>query len=170
MPKRIRVRAAEPGDLEKLVPLFEGYRAFYKCEPNEAGAREFLRDRLTSSDSVILIAEDASAGSAVGFVQLYPTFSSLQMRRALILNDLFVSEAHRRSGAARQLMEAARMFAEISGAVSLSLETAPDNAEARALYDSLGYREEQGFFTTRFQRGARPRFAAGAIQSIRQNA
>jgi ribosomal protein S18 acetylase RimI-like enzyme len=145
VPKRISVRAAEPKDLDQLVPLFEGYRAFYKCAPDEHAAREFLRDRLTSSDSVILMAEDESAGGAVGFVQLYPTFSSLQMGRALILNDLFVAETHRRSGAARKLMEAARMFAEISGAVSLSLETAPDNAKARALYESLGYALEDGF-------------------------
>jgi ribosomal protein S18 acetylase RimI-like enzyme len=141
----MRIRAAEPNDLEAVVPLFEGYRAFYRCEPNEGAARKFLRERLSRVDSVILIAEEESSGSVVGFVQLYPTFSSLQMARALILNDLFVLENYRRSGVARMLMQAARAFAETSGAVSLSLETAADNVKARALYESLGYRTEQGF-------------------------
>lgn len=139
------MRPAEPADLDRLLPLFEGYRAFYKREPNEKGAREFLRQRLENVDSVILIAEDDGTGHAVGFVQLYPVFSSLRMSRALILNDLYVSEEHRRGGVARRLMEAARSFAEISGAASLSLETAEDNAKARALYESLGWTIDRGF-------------------------
>jgi ribosomal protein S18 acetylase RimI-like enzyme len=145
MRKRISVRAAEPRDLDALVPLFEAYRAFYRREPDENAARAFLRDRLRLQDSVVLIAEVESEGVACGFVQLYPVFSSLRMARALILNDLYVAEEYRRVGVARKLMEAAKAFAQISGAVSLSLETAPDNAEARALYESLGYQVEEGF-------------------------
>ena len=97
---------------------------------------------------MILIAVDDAAkegGAGVGFVQMYPTFSSLRMARALILNDLYVANAYRRQGVARRLMEAARAFAQVSGATSLSLETAMDNARARALYESLGYELEQGF-------------------------
>jgi ribosomal protein S18 acetylase RimI-like enzyme len=145
MRKRISVRAAEPRDLDALVPLFEAYRAFYRREPDENAARAFLRDRLTLLDSVVLIAEVESEGVACGFVQLYPVFSSLRMARALILNDLYVAEEYRRAGVARKLMEAAKAFALISGAVSLSLETAPDNAKARALYESLGYQLDAGF-------------------------
>jgi ribosomal protein S18 acetylase RimI-like enzyme len=140
----IAVRAATLADLDALVPLFEGYRAFYGCEPSEAAAREFLRDRLTHADSVILVAVEPG-GDPVGFVQLYPTFSSLRMARALVLNDLYVAEPRRRGGAARALMHAARTFAEMSGAVSLSLETAASNANARALYESLGYRLDTEF-------------------------
>ena len=145
MTTAINVRAADLSDLDALVPLFEGYRAFYKRDANQSAAREFLRQRLTRVDSVILIAEDEGSGRAVGFVQLYPVFSSLQMGRALILNDLFVAEEHRRGGVARKLMEAARVFAHMSGALSLSLETAEDNAKARALYESLGYTQDRGF-------------------------
>ena len=144
----INVRAATVGDLEALVPLFEGYRAFYRYAPDTSAARVFLRDRLGHSDSVILVAiDDEANGAAVGFVQLYPTFSSLKMARALILNDLFVTEPYRRRGVARQLMDAARVFAEISGAVSLSLETARDNAKARSLYEGLGYARDETFLT-----------------------
>jgi ribosomal protein S18 acetylase RimI-like enzyme len=153
----IQVRAAGIADLELLVPLFEAYRAFYRRDPDEDAARKFLRERLVGGDSAILIAvDDASNGAGVGFVQLYPTFSSLRMTRTLILNDLYVAEPYRRAGVARRLLEAARMFAELSGAASLSLETASDNTKARALYESLGYQLEQGFLqyslTTRRQR------------------
>jgi ribosomal protein S18 acetylase RimI-like enzyme len=144
MTDTIAVRAATLTDLDALVPVFEGYRAFYGCEPREAAAREFLRERLTRTDSVILVATDVD-GSLVGFVQLYPTFSSLRMARALILNDLYVAQPSRGRGVARRLMHAARTFAEMSGAVSLSLETSKDNEPARALYESLGYRVDTEF-------------------------
>jgi ribosomal protein S18 acetylase RimI-like enzyme len=143
----ITVRPAHIGDLELLVPLFEAYRAFYQRQADESAARQFLRERLERVDSVILIAVDLSSSDAAGFVQLYPTFSSLRMARALILNDLYVTVPYRRRGVARLLMDAARSFAETAGAVSLTLETQTDNAKARALYESLGYELERGFLT-----------------------
>lgn len=145
----ITVRPATIADLDQLVSLFEQYRAFYKREPDVEGARAFLGERLSRTDSAILLAVDSAspASAAVGFVQLYPTFSSLRMGRALILNDLFVAPEYRRHGAARKLMDAARLFAEMSGAVSLSLETQKNNAQARALYEQLGYEAEEEFVT-----------------------
>ena len=143
----ITVRAAASSDVDALAQLFEQYRAFYECEPNASRAREFIAERLRNTDSVILVAEDSRSGSLAGFTQLYPTFSSLRMGRALILNDLFVAEAYRRSGVARRLMHAAQLFAQMSGAVALSLETQRANASARALYESLGYHAEEDFVT-----------------------
>jgi ribosomal protein S18 acetylase RimI-like enzyme len=138
----MNVRRASAADLEQLVPMFEEYRAFYRCAPDEPAAREFLAKRLVRGDSVILIAVDEAPGAGAGFVQMYPTFSSLRMARALILNDLYVRAPYRRRGVARALMDAARAFAEESGAVALSLETSKDNVNARRLYESLGYELE----------------------------
>jgi len=140
----IEVRAARADDIDLLLPLFEGYRAFYERAPDAARARAFLLDRLRHTDSAILVAVD-SAGNGAGFVQLYPTFSSLQMGRALILNDLFVAPAYRGKGLGRTLMNAARAFAELSGAVSLQLETARTNDPARKLYESLGWEADEVF-------------------------
>ena len=147
MSESIAVRAAAASDVDALAQLFEQYRAFYHCEPDAARAREFIGERLRNADSVILVAEDTRSGSLAGFTQLYPTFSSLRMGRALVLNDLYVAEAYRRSGVARRLMDAARLFAEMSGALALSLETQRDNTSARALYESLGYHAEEDFVT-----------------------
>jgi ribosomal protein S18 acetylase RimI-like enzyme len=140
----ITVRRARSADLERLVPLFEGYRAFYKREPNEASAREFLSHRLAREDSVIIVAVDGT-GKGAGFVQLYPVFSSLQMRPAWILNDLFVAPDYRGQHLSRTLMNTARDYAQKTGAASITLETAPENRTARALYESLGYKLEQSF-------------------------
>lgn len=147
MSDSIAVRAATLTDLDALTDLFEQYRAFYGKPAGATRAKEFLRERLQRTDSVILVAGGEKSRALAGFAQLYPTFSSLRMGRALILNDLFVAPTHRRHGVARRLMGAVLMFARLSGAVAISLETQRDNASARALYDSLGYHAEEEFVT-----------------------
>ena len=112
-------------------------------------ARRFLSDRLKNDESVIFAARLAETDALVGFTQLYPTFSSVRMRRVWTLNDLFVAESARGNGVARALMEAAQAFATSTGAVALELATERDNTVAQALYDSLGYErvEEYLHFT-----------------------
>lgn len=137
---------AQPEHLDLLAPLFDAYRQFYHQPPNPGGAREFLRQRLVNRDSVIFLARSTSEPTrAVGFVQLYPSFSSVRMRKLWILNDLFVTPQARKLGVARLLMERARQLGRETGAVALALETATDNEAAKALYRSLGYRREIGF-------------------------
>ena len=112
-------------------------------------ARRFLSDRLKNDESVIFAAQLAETDALVGFTQLYPTFSSVRMRRVWTLNDVFVAESVRGHGVARALMEAAQAFATSTGAVALELATERDNTVAQALYDSLEYErvEEYLHFT-----------------------
>jgi ribosomal protein S18 acetylase RimI-like enzyme len=140
---KITIEHAIASELDALVTLFEAYRAFYGCTPDANATRQFLSQRIANADSAILLAKEGPR--AIGFVQLYPVFSSLQLKRAWILNDLFVHPDYRGHGVARALMAAARQFARETGAASLSLETARDNAPARALYESLGYRLDHTF-------------------------
>lgn len=81
----------------------------------------------------------------MGFVQLVPSFSSVRMRPIWIDNDLFVADAARRRGVARLLMDAALGLARSTGAARLVLSTAKDNAAARSLFLSLGYRIDEAF-------------------------
>lgn len=84
---------------------------------------------------------------AVGFTQLYPSFSSLSLARAFVLNDLFVAEAARRQGIASQLLAAATTLARSFDAVALTLSTALDHHHAQALYEASGWRRDTDFFT-----------------------
>ncbi|MCB1561600.1 MAG: GNAT family N-acetyltransferase [Xanthomonadales bacterium] len=133
----VQVRRASADDLDRLVPLFDGYRRFYEQERDPDAARDFLKARLDSGDSVILLAEHD--GEAIGFTQLYPLFSSVRMARIWILNDLFVDESHRQRGAGRALLEAAQAYAEDDGAAALQLETQRTNSVAQSLYTRLGW-------------------------------
>lgn len=130
--------------LDLVAPLFDGYRQFYKQPSNLDGARQFIKDRLIRHESIIFLA--LLDESAVGFTQLYPSFSSTSMQRLWILNDLFVAPAGRRSGVGEALLERARQFAVESGAKGLMLETAVTNTTAQRLYERLGWVRDTEYY------------------------
>ena len=134
---------ADLSQLDTLALLFDAYRQFYTQRTDIAAAREFLRQRLEHGDSTILLAIDGAEG--VGFTQLYPSFSSVSMRRLWILNDLFVDPSVRRSGVGRRLLEAAIEYASSTSAVRLVLATGVENHEAQALYVKDGWQLDTEF-------------------------
>ncbi len=138
------VRTAKIDDLHSVALLFDAYRQFYKQETDLSGATEFIGHRLKAKDSVIFVAVDQDEKVA-GFTQLYPSFSSVAMRRLWILEDLYVIPESRNRGVARSLLLHAKRFAESTESVGLVLETARDNHSAQSLYESLGYKRETVF-------------------------
>jgi GNAT superfamily N-acetyltransferase len=134
-----------PADAERVAPLFAAYREFYGRPHDEAAALTYLRDRLRAGDCVLLHAEHA--GEVAGFVQLYPTFSSVALAPVWTLNDLYVAAAHRRYGVAALLIERAVELARSAGAASVSLRTAWDNEPARRLYEHVGFVLDEDFAT-----------------------
>lgn len=130
--------------LESLAVLFDGYRVFYKQPSDRQGARQFLQARLEKGDSTILGA--VVEGQWAGFTQLYPSFSSVSMKSIWILNDLFVAEAYRGQGVAKQLMTAAENFAQETGAIRIGLSTQVTNTSAQALYEARGYMRDTEFY------------------------
>lgn len=127
--------------LDAVVPLFDQYRAFYGRASDPDGVRRFLSERMIHQQSVILLARD-SAGAGSGFAQLYPTYSSVSMRKKFILNDLFVAPHARGAGLGSALLEQAKLVAVRHGALALTLSTAVDNHAAQALYRSNGWQQD----------------------------
>jgi len=140
----MKVIQANIGVLENVVPLFNAYRMFYGQPSDEIGARKFIQERMTNKESVIFIAYD-SDNQPVGFVQVYPTFSSVRLKRAYILNDLFVDPAGRGKGVGRLLIERVYQLCEDMNGSYVSLQTAPDNHTAKALYEDLGMQLDNEF-------------------------
>ena len=134
------ISRAGPADLDALALLFDAYRQFYQQPSDLPLARQWLRERLRFGESVVWVAR--RGGTAVGFVQLYPMFSSVRTAKSWILNDLFVDAGSRRKGVARALLDAAAAFAREDGAMGISLETSRDNDAARALYRAAGWNED----------------------------
>ncbi len=124
--------------IDQLAPLFNSYRQFYRQKPDLESARQFLWDRIQHNESVIFLALENER--ALGFTQLYRSFSSVSMKRLWILNDLFVAENDRKQGVAEALMHSAKMLAIETRSKGIVLETEIGNAHAQKLYEKLGYR------------------------------
>jgi len=139
---RVTVRRAGRADLAALVPLFDAYRQFYEQPSDEAASERFLSERLLRDESIVFLAEEG--GVAVGFLQLYPLFSSISLGRVYLLNDLFVPPAARRKGVGALLLEAARAWGQEEGAHYLELSTAVDNP-AQQLYEARGWVQDREF-------------------------
>jgi GNAT superfamily N-acetyltransferase len=129
--------------LEEVSKLFDQYRVFYNQPSDLEAARAFMQERFQKEDSTVFVARDDE--QMVGYIQLFPSFSSVSMKRVWILNDLLVQESHRKKGVAKLLMSAAENFARETGAVRIILSTQVSNVAAQSLYESLGYGELEGW-------------------------
>lgn len=131
-------REAVEKDIDSLTNLFDGYRVFYRKESDKPAAKLFLLDRLKNKDATIFVAED-DKGELIGFVQLYPLFSSTRMQKFWLLNDLFVNSEYRGNGVSVGLINKAKELVKKSGACGMSLETEISNLIGNKLYPKTGF-------------------------------
>lgn len=130
-------RKAQLADVQQLAELFDQYRIFYHKDSDIPAAKKFLTERIENNDSEIFVAENE--GKLVGFVQLYPLFSSTRMKRYWLLNDLYVNENYRGKGFSKQLIEASKELAKSTDAAGILLETGKSNDIGNKLYPSCGF-------------------------------
>jgi GNAT superfamily N-acetyltransferase len=139
----VKIIKATKDNLEQIIPLFDQYRIFYNRPSDEKGARKFLEARFDNSESIIFIA--LINEHAVGFVQLYPTFSSVSMQCSFILNDLFVIPSFRQQQIGEALLECAKQHCKEQNHKGLALETTVDNP-AQKLYEKLGWVKDKDYY------------------------
>jgi len=142
-------RKATLQDLPQLAELFDQYRVFYHKESDIPAAENFLKERIEKNDSEIFVAEYDE--KLVGFVQLYPLFSSTRMKRYWLLNDLYINENHRGKGFSKELIEEAKELAKSTDASGILLETGKSNDIGNKLYPSCGFElyDEVNFYEWR---------------------
>lgn len=142
----MEIVTANHNHLAQLARLFDQYRQFYQCQADIPLAESFIEERLTNGDSVIFVAEHPAG--LVGFVQLYPSFCSVDACRIFILYDLFVGSDQRSLGIGAQLMNRATDYAREKGAARIDLLTGKDNFAGQHLYQKLGYqRSNEDFYS-----------------------
>lgn len=142
--KKMKIYQATMEDLEGVSQLFNLYRMFYHQASDIDGAKSYIKKRIENNESVIFVVKDNQ--KYVGFTQLYPTFSSISMKRAWILNDLYVDVEARKQGVGEMLLQKAKEFAIETEAKSIALSTAPDNYSAQRLYERNGYVRDGQFY------------------------
>ena len=131
-------------DLPELLPLMRGYCDFYEVDPSGddllAMARALIADPEREGLQLIARGED---GSAIGFATIFWTWSTLSASRIAVMNDLFVSEDARGSGAADKLIDACADRCRERDVTELDWQTAHDNLRAQKVYDRVGAKRDE---------------------------
>ena len=136
--KQMKIRKIELNDIKNLSELFNDYRIFYEMESDLEGAKKFLLERIKNKESEIFVAENPE-NNLIGFVQMYPIFSSTRMKRLWLLNDLFVVENHRGLGVSVLLINKAKELCIETNSCGIVLETAKSNDIGNKLYPKAGF-------------------------------
>ena len=134
----MKIREAKSSDINQLSKLFNSYRMFYGKESNIDISKEFLDSRIINKDSIIYVCEVGN--NIIGFVQLYPLFSSTRVSKYWLLNDLFVDVKERGNGYSKLLIERAKKLVIESNACGMMLETEKSNNIGNKLYPITGFK------------------------------
>ena len=138
------IRQATLLDLDQLAILFDAYRVWYRQTSNLEKAKQFLKERLIPKESIIFLA--IHEGQAIGFTQLYPSYSSTRLARLWILNDLYIADKHRGHRYALQLIDAAKSYCRETDGCGILLETETTNTIGNQLYLKTGFKLQQNNF------------------------
>jgi GNAT superfamily N-acetyltransferase len=143
-PRDLKIQLVTMADLDELLPLMRAYCNFYGVQPSDAALAAMSRALIADPEreGVQLLARDGR-GHAIGFATVFWSWSTSDAARLGVMNDLFVAEEARGSGAAEALIEACRAECARRGARRLAWQTAPDNLRAQALYERIGGTREQ---------------------------
>ena len=147
MNEEVRVRLAGPQDEDAIVALWHEHMLWHQqCDPRLALApdapahwRETLRLWLENRDMRVLVAE-GPAGQIVGFAigMVRDNASVMRPARFGYINELAVTEAWRRRGIGRRLVQALFDWFTQQGINTYRLTAAHRNPVAQAFWRSLG--------------------------------
>jgi ribosomal protein S18 acetylase RimI-like enzyme len=134
-------RRAEIADAEDIGRLLHDFNTeFDELTPGPQALAERMRQLIGGGETAVLLVGDGPDGLAV-----------LRFRRSIwtaglecYLAELYVVPQLRGQGRGRALMEAAIDLARGEGADYMDLGTSEDDVVARALYESLGFRNREG--------------------------
>jgi GNAT superfamily N-acetyltransferase len=136
----VRVWLATPADAPQAAALLIGFRDHMgRDEPGDADVHAIVERLIRTPDTEYLLAADGD-GPAQGVAQLRYRWTIWWDAEDCWLEDLFVTADARGSGLGRGLVEATLLRAAARGCRRVDLDVDPDNAAARALYESHGFR------------------------------
>jgi GNAT superfamily N-acetyltransferase len=131
------VRSIEARDWAQWHTLWQGYLTFYET---------VLSDEMTAMTWARLLDEGFPLhgwvaelnGKLIGFTHALEHASTWSPAPYVYLEDLFVDQSVRKSGAGSALIEAVYAHADAIGSPKVYWQTAVTNANARKLYDQIG--------------------------------
>lgn len=148
-PSRPIIRPATPGDVTGVLPMVRAIcdehqaldPARYAMLPDVVDRyARWLPIRATDDRSVFLVAD--AGGRAVGFIvaTIETSIPIYALSEFAFIHDVYVKLEFRRRGVAGSLVQAACEMFRAKGVAQVRLETAGANDQARALFESQGFR------------------------------
>jgi ribosomal protein S18 acetylase RimI-like enzyme len=134
----VQVRPLGDKDFFPWLDLFGGYSEFYESELTDEKALtvwSWIIDKNHPLEGAVAVNDD---DRMIGFAHYREVPRTLTADRGLFLDDLFVAEDARHTGAGRALIEFTKDFARQKKLTQVQLVTASDNATAQKLYDEVG--------------------------------
>ena len=139
----LHIRNAVPADIELIEDMIAALCTFqndtYQRNPDaiirdvfgpQASARVFFGER---------------QGTAVVFALCFNEFGLHIGQRRLRVHLFYIDEAHRKTGAGRQMMQYLERLAAIEGAAALVLGADLQNEAAQQAYLSMGFKRREYF-------------------------
>lgn len=134
----IEIRPLEAGDRADWDRLWAAYLAFYGAERSRAQFDLTFGRYLDPGRGDMLAFVACSGGRCVGLAHVIVHSHGWQDAPVTYLQDLYVEEAARGTGAGRALIEAVFADADRSGRPNVYWMTQSGNVTARRLYDRIG--------------------------------
>ena len=133
------IEQVEIRHLPELLPLMRGYCDFYEVAPSDDSllALSAALVENPTTDGVQFIAFSES-GTPIGFATVFWSWSTTSGGRQATMHDLFVTDAARGTGIARDLIDRCVEASRQHGDVGIIWSTALDNHRAQKLYDRTG--------------------------------
>ena len=137
----VRIRKVREGELEELARLYmRAYQGLERYgEPSEEEAIAYLRWLYANCREGFFVVE--LFGRPVGFVASNPSWRD-RRGEVLEIHEVVVDPDFRGRGIAKALMEKAFQLGRARGRKVAKLWVGEGNAQARAWYRRLGFREE----------------------------
>jgi ribosomal protein S18 acetylase RimI-like enzyme len=134
-------RCAEKKDIPQLVKLMNQYIVDFYQRPNpgDEALKGLVQHLLINPERGLQFVAEKD-GKLLGFATLYFSFSTLQVKRTAILNDLFVSPDARGHKIGEKLFQKCLSYIRENDIAYMTWETAKDNYIAQSLYNKMGGR------------------------------
>jgi len=157
-----RIRFARPSDADAIIEFVRGLAVFEREKPERVHLtpEAILRDGFGARPVFeALIAEQA--GRAIGFALFFPNYSTWEGRPGLYVEDLFVAEEARGTGAGVALLAALARIAHERDWRRIDLSVLDWNP-ARAFYSAHGMAHQSEWLPYRMEADAIARLASDA--------
>jgi len=132
------IRDIEEKDLSDILSLIRAKAEFDGCLESLQSKEAEVHDAFLSSDPKAKAIVAEIEGKVVGIATYYNIYSTFIAKSGIWLDDLYVYEEHRKTGAGKELMKGLCNIAIKTGCGRIDWIVARDNGNGRGFYESIG--------------------------------